>query len=137
MEKWMRYLFVLLLLFTLASGAHAADVSDKIEHINRHILAYNDNDAEAYAAFFHEDIEVYNFPAQVLTSGRNALIQSSGKTFKDHQPGSVIINTIELKDKVITHERASFTVKGVRRTVEIVKIYQFQNGLIRRMTFLD
>src|SRR5690606_34125138 len=107
------------------------------KHINRHILAYNDNNAEAYGAFFHEDIEVYNFPAQVLTSGRKALIQSSSQTFTDHQPGSVILNSIELKDKVITHERASYTVKGVRRTVEIVKIYQFQNGLIRRMTFLD
>jgi len=133
----MRYLLTLVMLSLLPLWAGAADNNPMLEHINRHILAYNANNAEAYADFFHPDIEVYNYPQSVLTSGRSALIQSTQRTFSEHSPGTILLNSMLLKDKVVTLERASFTLAGVRRNTELVKIYQFQDGLIRRMTFMD
>lgn len=133
----MRVYLTLAILLGLMASALAEDVSPQMAHFNRHILAYNANDAEAYAAFFHPDIEVYDYPERVLTAGRKALLQSTGKTFERHRPGSIVLETIEFKNRIITHERASFTVEGTRRTTEIVKIYEFEDGLIRRMTFMD
>ncbi len=133
----MRFFLTLAILLGLMTGALAQEVSPQMAHFNRHLLAYNANEAEKYAAFFHPDIEVYNYPERVLTSGRNALLQSTSNTFERHRPGSIVLETIEHKNKIITHERASFTVEGIRRTAEIVKIYEFEDGLIRRMTFME
>lgn len=133
----MRFYLTLAILLGLITGALAEEVSPQMAHFNRHILAYNANDAEQYANFFHPDIEVYNYPDRVLTSGRNALLQSTSKTFERHRPGSVVLESIEFKNKIITRERASFTVENTRRTAEIVKIYDFEDGLIRRMTFME
>ena len=133
----MRYLLTVVILSLLPLWAGAADNNAMLDHINRHILAYNANNAEAYDEFFHPDIEVYNYRQSVITAGRSALIQSTQRTFKEHSPGTVLLNSMVLKDKVVTLERASFTLSGIRRTTELVKIYHFQDGLIRRMTVMD
>ncbi len=113
----------------LAFAQHSATVEGQV-------AAYNSHDAEHYASFFHDDIEVYNYPDSPMTSGKGALIEATTSTFAKHKPTSEILNTIELNDKVITLERATFKVQNTRQEMEVVKIYQFQSGKIRRMTFM-
>jgi len=132
-----RFCLTLTILLALAFSALATEVSPQMAHFNRHLLAYNANKAEDYASFFHPDIEVYNYPDRVLTAGRGALLQSTSKTFERHRSGSVVLQSIEHNNKIVTHERASFSVEGIRRSTNIVKIYEFEDGLIRRMTFME
>lgn len=105
--------------------------------IEQQVDAYNSNDADKYASYFHDDIEVYNYPDTPITAGKGALIETTRKTFADHSPSSRIVKVIDLNDKVITLERASFKVKDTRQELDVIKIYQFQGGLIRRMTFMN
>ncbi|UTF58852.1 nuclear transport factor 2 family protein [Gilvimarinus sp. DA14] len=121
---------VLWLVSALAMAQHSIQVQDQV-------AAYNLHDADKYASYFHDDIEVYNYPDTPVTSGKGALIATTSRTFAQHEPTSEILKVIELNDKVITLERASYKVKGTRQQMDVVKIYQFQGGLIRRMTFMN
>lgn len=105
--------------------------------VERQARAYNSHDVAAYAAYFHPDIEVYNFPDHPITASKGALIEATGKTFKAHKPHTQIENSMLLGDKVVTLEQASFSAGGTRQSAKIIKIYQFQDGLIRRMTFMN
>lgn len=115
----------------------AAPTSKQLSMVDLQLIAYNNNNVEAYAKYFHDDIEVYNYPRQVISSSKGALIESITKTFAERNPHAGVISSIEINDKVITHEKGVYTIRGIRRTISIVKIYQFEDGLIRRMTFLN
>jgi hypothetical protein len=121
------------LLLCLGSGAWAAPIKTLVE---QHTRAYNQHNVEAYAEYFHRDIEVYNYPDHPITAGRGALIETSQKTFTDRKPQAVIENIMVVGDKAVTLEQVSFAVNGARQQTRVIKIYQFQNGLIRRMTFM-
>ncbi|WP_339897508.1 nuclear transport factor 2 family protein [uncultured Gilvimarinus sp.] len=112
----------------------AAPLETLIEEQTR---AYNNHDVSAYSGYFHPDVEVYNYPDHPITAGKGALIEATGKTFKERKPQAVVENVIVLGDKVVTLELASFSVGGARQSAKVIKIYQFQDGLIRRMTFMN
>ncbi|MDO3388666.1 nuclear transport factor 2 family protein [Gilvimarinus sp. SDUM040013] len=111
--------------------------AQNIAVVESQAAAYNEHDVEKYASYFHPDIEVYNYPDTPLTAGRLSLIDTTTDNFSARSPTSEILNTIEINNKVITHELATFKVNGQRQNVAVVKIYEFKNGLIRRMTFLN
>ncbi|WP_020207521.1 nuclear transport factor 2 family protein [Gilvimarinus chinensis] len=129
MKRWC-IAVVLSLISGWAVAQHSIQVEDQV-------AAYNLHDPEKYASYFHDDIEVYNFPDSPMTAGKGALIQATSRTFAQHKPTSEIVKLIELNDKVITLERATYKVKGARQQMDVIKIYQFQSGLIRRMTFMN
>ncbi|BFM22351.1 nuclear transport factor 2 family protein [Gilvimarinus japonicus] len=121
-------------LFWLSSSVLAAPLETLIEGQTR---AYNNHDVDAYSGYFHPDIEVYNYPDHPITAGHGALVEATSKTFKERKPQAVVENIMVLGDKAVTLEKASFNAGGMRRTAKIIKIYQFQDGLIRRMTFMN
>lgn len=125
---------IAVVLLWLSSNALGAPLETLIEQQTR---AYNNHDEVAYSEYFHPDIEVYNYPDHPITAGRGALIEATGRTFKERKPQALIENIMVLKDKVVTLELASFKVGGMRQKAKIIKIYQFQDGLIRRMTFMN
>lgn len=111
--------------------------ADQLQVVRLQADAYNRHDIEDYASHFHEDIEVYNYPDAPITSGRLSLINTTQKTFAERSPSTEILNSIEINNKIITHEMASFMLHGYRQEIAVVKIYEFKDGLIRRMTFLN
>lgn len=133
----MRALLIGCLLLSLCEWAICAPASKQASIVDLQLMAYNDNNVEAYAKYFHEDIVVYNYPRQVISTSKGAFIESITKTFAERKPHAGIISQMEINDKIITHEKGVYSVRGVRRTISIVKIYQFQDGLIRRMTFVN
>ncbi len=133
----MRVLLLSCLLFSLCHGATAVQQTKQASIIDMQTMAYNANNAESYARSFHDDIEVYSYPYKVLTSSKGALIESIRKTFKARKPHAGIVSVIEVNNKIITHEKVVYTIQGVRRTSHIAKIYEFEDGLIRRMTFIN
>ncbi len=133
----MRILALVILLLSYCASAAAAKLSAHEAVLDLQMIAYNNHDVAAYAKNFHDDIVVYNYPREVLTTSKGGLIESIAKTFKERKPHAGIISKIIINDKIITHEKAVFSIKSGRRTIPIVKIYQFEDGLIRRMTIMN
>lgn len=133
MRYFHRHYWLVTLLLCFSSGVLATPIKTLVEQQTH---AYNRHNVEAYAEYFHPDVEVYNYPDHPITAGRGALIETSQKTFIDRKPRATIENIMAVGDKVVTLERVSLEINGARQQTSIIKIYQFQDGLIRRMSFM-
>lgn len=113
----------------MISAAKAAHI------IDGHLAAYNAHDLEAFLAFFHPDVEAYNFPNSLDKSGVAALRKSFTETFKK-APHERVITRIISGNHVIDEVEVKFQVNGQAFTDRSTVIYTLEDGLIRRMTFL-
>lgn len=113
----------------MISAAKAASI------IDGHLAAYNAHDLEAFLAFFHPDVEVYNFPNSLDKSGVSALREPFAETFKK-APHERVITRIISGNQVIDEVEVEFQANGHPVTTRSAVIYTLEDGLIRRMTFL-
>jgi len=103
--------------------------------VQRQLNAYNARDLEAFVATYDEQIELLGFPAQPQAAGKAKLRENYGSFFaatpKLH---CEIIHRVVLGKRVIDHEKVTGLANG--QVLEAVAIYEVENGLIRRVTFV-
>ena len=58
-----------------ATGTNIESIVDK------QLTAYNNQDIDAFLATYHDDVEIYEFPATLTISSKQALKKSYGKMF--------------------------------------------------------
>lgn len=97
--------------------------------------AYNAGDAEAFAACFADEVDVYRLPeTSPSLTGRGALRESYAALFAAAPTlRAVATKRLVQGDYVIDQEAVTDHPRGVTRAVAI---YQVADGLIRRVWFL-
>ena len=103
------------------------------ELVQRQLDAYNARDIEAFMATYSTDITLYSFPETITTKGHEQLRKKYTEMFEntpdlycDLKKRMVIAN------KVIDHEY----VRKNGNYINAVAIYEIQNGLIVKVTFI-
>jgi hypothetical protein len=97
------------------------------------IEAFNAHDLEAFAGTFADDLESFDFPStRQGPQGRAALKEVYAKRFKD----SVDLH-VSVKDQMVSGafvvQRERITGRGEGKApLEVVVIYQVEEGLIRK-----
>ena len=100
--------------------------------VTRQLETYNAHDIDGFAATYSEDIELFNLPSsEPRTKGREALIQTFGRLFRDVKPNCRALSRIVEGNYVIDQEFCKFGDNHIRATA----IYQVEDGLIRRVWF--
>ena len=100
--------------------------------VTRQLETYNAHDIDGFAATYSEDIELFNLPSsEPRTKGREALIQTFGRLFRDVKPNCRALSRIVEGNYVIDQEFCKFGSNHIRATA----IYQVEDGLIRRVWF--
>ncbi len=98
--------------------------------------AYNLRDLEAFLSVYTVDVEVYTFPDTPIYTGIDEMRQVYADFFES-APGlhCRLVNRIDYENMVVDRE----IVTGVpgHETVEAVAIYEVQDGLIRRVWFIQ
>ncbi|MFN3968977.1 amidohydrolase family protein [Flavobacterium sp.] len=100
----------------------------------RQLNAYNLRDLEAFLEPYAEDVEIYNYPNELQSKGKEMMRQGYAGMFK-----SVTNLHCELKERivqgniVIDKERVQFGDKFV----EAVAIYHIENGKIKKVYFIN
>jgi hypothetical protein len=114
-------------------GGH--EVSSKIEAIvQQQLEAYNERDIEGFMATYADDITLYNYPNQLTAQGKDQMRTAYTNLFKNTPDLNAIIkNRIVIGNKVIDEEEVS--VNG--KTLRAVAIYEIENGLIKKVTFIQ
>lgn len=140
----MKYLFTFCFLLTLAS-AHAQSapkapaagvtVETPVQVVERQLKAYNARDAAAFAATYAENVELLDFPAKPQLTGR-ANLQTAYTQFFGAAPKlrCEILHRSVFGNRVVDHERVTGMPDG--KPLEAVAVYEVENGLIRRVTFI-
>jgi hypothetical protein len=98
------------------------------------IEAFNAHDLQAFAGTFAEELESYDFPATPRgPKGRAALKEAYEKRFKDN-PGLHVSVKDQLVSGAYVVQKERITGRGEGMPpLEIVVIYQVEEGLIRKV----
>ena len=102
--------------------------------VQKQLDAYNARDIDAFMATYTKDIKLYNFPNELRTEGHEAM-KNSYKGFFESTPdlNCKILYRIVTGNKVIDHELV--TANG--STFKAVAVYEVENGLISKVTFIN
>ncbi len=108
--------------------------------IDKQLKAYNNRDINAFAATYHDDVEIYHFSNGLQYRGKSELITRYGDKFAS----LVFLKATSLKRMVqgnylVDHELAESSTIGehkIERSIKVIAAYEVEDGLIKRVSFL-
>lgn len=108
--------------------------------VDKQLAAYNNRDIEAFAATYHDDVEIYNIPGGLVYKGKAELIKRYGTKFSDlvylnAKSLARIVNGNNLVDKELA-ESASSVPDQIDNSVVVIASYQVVDGLIKSVSFM-
>lgn len=109
------------------------ETEDAESIIEKQLDAYNARDIDAFMETYSADVELYNFPNELTTKGKEAM-RKGYEGFFESTPdlNCAIKNRIVIGNKVIDEE--FITANG--SNFSAVAIYEVENGKIAKVTFL-
>lgn len=100
--------------------------------VQRQLNAYNARNYKAFIDTYSDDVELYNYPNQLIGKGMDALKRY--ESFFANTPNLYceIKKRMVLGNKVIDHEN----VRAGNNTLNAVAVYEIKNGKISKVTFI-
>ena len=102
--------------------------------VNEQLEVYNNRDINGFVKTYADDVMLFTFPYTLNIEGHDALKKQYAPFFKNTPDlNAEIVNRIVIGNKVIDKEKV--LVNG--KTIYAIAIYEIQNGLISRVTFIQ
>lgn len=113
---------------------------ETIRIVDEQLDAYNNRDINAFAATYHDDVEIHAFPGGLQYQGKDKLIERYGSKFASLK----YLNASSMKRMVqgnilVDHElaeSASEDENTIDHSVKVIAAYEVIDGLIKRVTFM-
>jgi hypothetical protein len=103
--------------------------------VQRQLDAYNAKDLEALMETYDEDAEQFEHPDKLLARGSQQIRERSALRFKEPNLHARLIHRIVMGNKVFDHELVARTFPEGTGQIELVAIYEVQNGKIIKAWF--
>jgi len=103
--------------------------------VQRQFDAYNAHDIEALMATYAENAQQFEHPEKLLASGAAQIRERLIARFKEPNLHALLLNRIVAGNLVIDHEEATRTFPEGAGKLELVAIYEVQDGKIARAWF--
>ena len=104
------------------------------EIVQQQFDAYNTRDIDGFLQTYAEDVQLYNFPAEMRSRGQKEMRDSYAEFFESTPDlNGEIKNRIVIGNKIIDEEY--ITANG--NSFSAVVIYEVENGKIAKVTFLQ
>ncbi len=100
--------------------------------VQRQLDAYNARDLDGLLAIYADDAELFEHPAKLLARGTAELRQRFGLRFQESNLHATLVNRIVCGATVIDHERVTRTFPEGPGEIEVIMIYEVQDGRIAR-----
>ena len=104
--------------------------------VQRQLDAYNARDIDALMATYAEEAEQFEHPATLLTRGAAQIRERSAVRFQEPNLHARLVRRIVAGKMVVDHEIVTRTFPEGAGTLEIIAIYEVQNGRITRAWFI-
>lgn len=102
--------------------------------VQKQLDAYNARDIEAFLATYTDDVELFMFPATLLSKGKEAMRQTYAPMFQNTPDlFCEIKNRTVLGNKVIDEEYVRFN----GQFLSAIAIYEVENNKISKVTFIQ
>ncbi|WP_139490344.1 nuclear transport factor 2 family protein [Brevibacillus dissolubilis] len=104
--------------------------------VQKQLDAYNAQDIDAFMATYTEDVEIYNFKTgELLYSGQEKMRASYAKMFQDNPNNHAEITNRTVQGNYVIDQEL-VTGRAGREPYTAVAIYEVQDGLIKRVSFI-
>ena len=109
--------------------------------VDRQLEAYNARDIDAFAATYHEEIEVASLSKGVLFQGKEKLVALYEKKFSSlTYLQAISTERIVLNQFLVDYEIArssNLPTREINQTITAMVAYEVVDRLIRRVTFMQ
>lgn len=103
--------------------------------VHRQLEAYNARDIDAFMQWWADDCRYYQFPDQLMASGTAQIRERHLVRFKEPNLHGRLIKRIAVADVVIDQETVTRTFPDGPGEVDVVAIYQVEDGKIANAWF--
>jgi hypothetical protein len=133
MKKTKHFLLLALLLLSFAQvygqQPSPADIAQG------QLDAYNQQNIEGFLSWYAEDVEVYNFPDELVYQGKAQMRKVYTNAWaRNPQQKAAVTNRMTLGSTVMDKERVTGRANG--QTAEVIAIYKIENGKIQQVYFV-
>jgi hypothetical protein len=112
-----------------------AQISDPQIAAQGQLEAYNRQDIEAFLTWYSDDVEVYNFPDELIYKGKDKMRERySNAWLQNPNQKAEVTNRIINGNTVIDKEHVTGRVNGIENNV--IAIYKMDNGKISKVYFI-
>ncbi len=102
------------------------------EVVQKQLDAYNDCDVETLLAVYADDAQMFEHPSKLIASGSAQLRERFVARFKEPNLHAALRQRIAMGDFVVDHEEVTRTFPEGRGKLELIMIYEVQQGRIAR-----
>jgi putative hydrolase of HD superfamily len=99
--------------------------------------AYNARDIDAFMAAWHDDAQILAYPGTMIANGAEEIRARHLIRFRDDVLAAKLRSRTCVGDLVVDHETVTRSFAAGPREVEVVGIYQVENGRIRAALFRE
>jgi len=100
--------------------------------VQRQLDAYNSRDIDALLAIYADGAQMFEHPATLLASGSAALRERFAARFTEPNLEATLLKRMVMGSIVVDHERVTRTFPEGSGKVELLMIYEVQNGRITK-----
>jgi hypothetical protein len=104
--------------------------------VQRQLDAYNARDIDALMATYADDVQVFEHPATLLANGAQELRERQVVRLQEPNLHARLLNRIVSGNLVIDHEQVTRTFPEGTGQLEMIAMYEVQDGKISRAWFV-
>lgn len=105
--------------------------------VQRQLDAYNARDVEGILATYANDAQQFEFPDKLLATGTAALRERFATRFQETNLHAQLLHRMVMGNKVIDHEEVTRTFPEGPGKIQLIAIYEVQDGKIAKAWFLS
>ena len=103
--------------------------------VQKQLEAYNARDIDAFMRWWADDCQYYEFPGRLLASGATEVRERHLARFKEPNLFGTLVKRIAVANVVVDQEFVTRTFPEGPGEVDVVAIYEVENGKIARAWF--
>ena len=100
--------------------------------VQRQLDAYNARDVDALLATYADDAQTFEHPSKLLASGSVQLRERFRVRFQEPNLHAALLKRVVMGNIVVDHEKVTRTFPEGPGTLELMMIYDVQNGRIAK-----
>ena len=102
------------------------------EIVQKQLDAYNARDIDALLRIYADDAQMFEHPSKLLATGSAELRERFVARFKEPDLHAALRQRMVMGQTVVDHEQVTRTFPEGRGKIELVMIYEVQNGRIAK-----
>lgn len=110
-------------------------MDDNVALIQRQLDAYNDKNIDGWLSTYAKDAKQFNLHGECLATGHEEMRKRIAVRFEEPDLNAHLLSRIVMENVVVDHEVITRNFPDGKGEIEMLCIYEIENGLIKTASF--